>query len=126
MHCQTEVPDRIRGVDSYFRGNGFRVWLQPVTGYLGLTLVSVWHGTLLGGFSCYFSDVFSYYWQNFHFCRGTRRWAAILWGLDTFLIFPNSFTIASLKSLDNSFVNLYIPCLSVIIAHRFTCGERKF
>ena len=31
----------------------------------------------------------------------------------------------SLKSFGNSWGNSYIPCLEVIIAHRFTCGERK-
>ena len=38
-------------------------------------------------------------------------------GLDTFLIFP--------KSFGDSFGNSCIPCLQVIIVHRFTCGERK-
>ena len=31
----------------------------------------------------------------------------------------------SLKLFDNSWWNTYIPCLSVLIAHRFTCGEKK-
>ena len=31
----------------------------------------------------------------------------------------------SLKLFDNSWCNTYIPCLSVLIAHRFTCGEKK-
>ena len=31
----------------------------------------------------------------------------------------------SLKLFDNSWCNTYIPCLSVLIAHRFTCGENK-
>ena len=33
--------------------------------------------------------------------------------------------IQSLKSLDNFWGNLYIPCFLLIIAFRFTCGERK-
>ena len=32
----------------------------------------------------------------------------------------------SLKSFGNSWENLYMPCSSVIITQRFTCGERKF
>ena len=46
----------------------------------------------------------------------------ILWGLGTLLLFPD---FLSLKLFGNSWSNSYIPCLLVIIAHRFTCGERK-
>ena len=41
---------------------------------------------------------------EFLFCRGAVHWAIILWGLDTFLIFPK---IICLKSFGNS----YMPCL---------------
>ena len=51
---------------------------------------------------------------------GAVRGAIIPWGLDTFLTFPNLLS-SYLKSLGNS----YIPCLKLIIAHRFTCGESK-
>ena len=38
--------------------------------------------------------------------------------------FPDIFLFPKLLSL-KSFGNSYIPCLEVIIAHCFTCGERK-
>ena len=85
----------------------------------------IWNTAIMGGMVVMTS--------NFH-CRSpfftTRNqiYSLLLpqnwhvWSLDTFLIFPK---ILSLKSFGNSQGNLYIPCLWAIIAHRFTCGERK-
>ena len=67
----------------------YRQELQRFTKYLRLTLVSK--------FNFCFSTIFCYYWQNL-----------ILWGLDSFLIFP---IFLSLKSFANSWSNSYIPCL---------------
>ena len=38
-------------------------------------------------------------WQSFHFSGGAGRWAIILWGLDTFLIFPNFLRFSVLRCL---------------------------
>ena len=85
--------------------------LQWLPGYLGLNLVFVSGGAQRGEFGfC------------FHFGRGTGRWAIISWGL---LIFRVSGRSATREAFGKSFGNSHIPCLSVIIAHRFTCGERK-
>ena len=46
----------------------------------------------------------------------------ILWGMDTFFIFPN---FVSLLPFNNSRGNSYIPRLKVIIVYRFTYGEMK-
>ena len=43
----------------------------------------------VGGLDLCFSGFFRWYWQRFHFGGGAGRWAIVLWGLDTFLIFPN-------------------------------------
>ena len=45
---------------------------------------------------------------GFSFWRGDGHWAIILWGLDTFLIFPN---FVSLELFGNSSGNSYMPCL---------------
>ena len=42
-----------------------------------------------GGLDLCFSGFFRWYWRRFHFGGGAGRWAIVLWGLDTFLIFPN-------------------------------------
>ena len=48
--------------------------------------------------------------SGFHVGYGgsAGRWAIILWGLDTFLMFPN---FLSLKSFGNSLSTSYILCL---------------
>ena len=76
--------------------------LQSVAGYLGLALVLGWGG---GGrvWSLCFGALLLVL-AEFLFCRGAVHWAIILWGLDTFLIFPK---IICLKSFGNS----YMPCL---------------
>ena len=66
---------------------------------LGLALVFVWLGAPQWGFDSCFGGAFCWYWQNFHFGRGTGRWATIPWGLGTLLIFPN-------------FLRSYALCLS--------------
>ena len=63
--------------------------LRSVAGYLGLALVFLWGGTPRGGLIAVFRDFFCWCWQNFYVGAGTGRWAIILGGLDTFLIFPN-------------------------------------
>ena len=70
--------------DAGVRSNQF--YIQSLTKYLRLTLVFTWNSALLERFNFYFD--FCYYWQNFHFGRGTAHWGIILWSLDTFLIFP--------------------------------------
>ena len=66
------------------------VWgVESVAGYLGPALIFVWGGALQGGFNCFFSGLFCYYWQGFHFGTGTGCWDIVLWDLDTFLIFSN-------------------------------------
>ena len=42
-----------------------------------------------GGVYFLFSRVFCYYWRSFGLAGGAGRWAMILWGLSTFLIFRN-------------------------------------
>ena len=44
----------------------------------------------------FFSRAFCQYWQNVCFGGGAGHWAIILWGSDTFLIFPNF--LGSLRS----------------------------
>ena len=51
------------------------------------TLVCVWDGELREEYNCYLGGFFGSM-GGFIFV-GTRRWAIILWGLETFLIFPN-------------------------------------
>ena len=64
--------------------------LQSVTPLQSVTaLVFAWGGALRWKFGFYFSGVLGQDWRNFHFGGGDARWGIILWGLDTFLIFPN-------------------------------------
>ena len=42
-----------------------------------------------GGGNFYFSGVFFWYWLSFYFVGVAGYWAIILWGLVSFLIFPN-------------------------------------
>ena len=60
-------------------------------GYLGLALVFVWGGALRGrgGVGFCLSAVFLLVLAEFLFWWVEWRWAIILWGLDTFLMFPN-------------------------------------
>ena len=44
----------------------------------------------------------------FNFGWGNGHWPIVLWGLNTFLMFPQ---ILSLNSLEDSCGNLYRPCL---------------
>ena len=46
-------------------------------------------------------------------------------GSGAFLIYPNLLKILSLKQFGRWLVIMHVPCLQVIIIHRFTCGERK-
>ena len=48
---------------------------------------------------------------------------AILWGLDTFLMFPNFLRSQVLICLVTREATRI--CSQVVVAHRFTCGERK-
>ena len=84
----------------------------------GLTLVFVWGGALPGGSISVF--------QGFYASVGGVLVSGGGWALGCYSVgfryFPK---IVSLNSFRNSFGNSYIPCLKVIIAHRFTCGERK-
>ena len=61
-------------------------------------------------------------WFLFHFGRGTGRWVIISWGLLIFRVLGRS---ATREAFGKLFGNSHIPYLSVIIAHRFACGERK-
>ena len=63
--------------------------LQSVTKYLTLTLVFASNGALRKKSNLYFSRVFCYDWQNFHFGWGTAHWGIVLSSVETFLIFPN-------------------------------------
>ena len=63
---------------------------------------------------------------NLHFGGGTGRWFIILAGCKIFLISPNFLRSLSFKSFSvKSFGNSYVPCLLLIIALHFTCGESK-
>ena len=63
--------------------------LQSVTKYLTLTLVFASNGALRKKSNLYFSRVFCYDWQNFHFGWGNAHWGIVLSSVETFLIFPN-------------------------------------
>ena len=71
---------------------------------------------------------FSSFWQVLkEFSFWHWDWALVyhsskFWDFPEFSLFPK---IPSLKSFGNSFGNSYTPCLLLIIALRFTCGERK-
>ena len=73
-----------------------------------------WNGALISNFRDFFAGI----GKIFILAVGgvDAYWGIILWSLDTFLIFPKA---------GNSWGYPYIPCLQVIIAHGFTCGERK-
>ena len=62
--------------------------LQSVAGYLGLALLFVWGAHRGGDLVTVFRGVFGSAGE-FLFWRGSGHWAIILWGLGTFLIFPN-------------------------------------
>ena len=70
---------------------GCGLGLRWVAGCLGLALVFVWGGALRwgggGGVNCYFFGTFLLVLAKFW--RGAGRLAIVIWGLDTFLIFPN-------------------------------------
>ena len=69
--------------------------LRWLAGYLGLAVVFVWCSAQQGKFGFYFSGVFFRYWRGFRFGGGwgegggVGHWAIIIWGLDSFLIFPS-------------------------------------
>ena len=86
----------IRGI--FVAGSGFRVGGRTAGG----GLISVFQG-----FFASIGEIFIL----------AGRLGARLSFYGTFLIFSNF-----LISFDNSSGILYIPCLKVIIAHRFTCG----
>ena len=74
----------------FTQGSQFSVAL-PFGGWgrVRLALVFVWDSAQREKFNFYFSRVFFYYWQSFHFGVGAGCWAIILCGLGSFLIFPN-------------------------------------
>ena len=66
----------------------------------------------------------SIYYEYQHFAAASRlprRPLPLAW----IVILSACSLYPSLKLFDNSWCNTYIPCLSVLIAHRFTCGEKK-
>ena len=62
-----------------------------------MALVGVARGR--GGLVSVFHEFSAGIGETFILAGGTGRWAIILWGLDTFLMFPN---FVSLKSFGNS------------------------
>ena len=80
-------PARLAGISRDFVG------IPPTVGhgvFEGKSSFRVAFRTAVG-FNCCISGLFCYYWLNVHFGGGggASHWALILWGLDTFLIFPN-------------------------------------
>ena len=61
---------------------------------------------------------------NFWFSSFLLVLAKLLFCYGVFRHFLDAFYFPEILSL-TSFGNSYIPCSQVIIAHRFTCGERK-
>ena len=90
------------------------------------------HGLVVGTASCWSFTGYLGYLDLYILCEiahsgnslASVHWTIILWSLDAFLIFPN-FLRSYLKSFDILWSYSYIPYLQVIIAHRFSCGERK-
>ena len=64
-------------------------YLRSFTKCLGLTLVFVWRGTLRERFNFCFEEFFVSIDKGFILAGGSGHWVIILWGLGTFLIFPN-------------------------------------
>ena len=62
---------------------------QSFTKHLRPTLVFMWNSVLRQKSNFCFSEDFCKYWQNFHFGRGTKRYAIILSRFDIFVIFPD-------------------------------------
>ena len=96
---------------------------QSFTKYLRQTLFFMWNSTIREKFSFYFSRVFGKHWKKFH------EGLALVYNSSTFWDFFSEFSlfpkILSVKSFDNSKVNMSIPCLSLIIVLPLTYGERK-
>ena len=57
--------------------------------YTGPSFRVGWRTAVGGGLNFYFSGVFFWYWLSFYFVGVAGYWAIILWGLVSFLIFPN-------------------------------------
>ena len=94
--------------------------LQSFKGYLRQTLVFVWNSAMREKFNFYSSVVFGW------FCRW--GWALVhhfskCWDFPDFPFFPRILGLD--PKIGHSWGNSYTPCLLLIMALRFTCGERK-
>ena len=85
-------------------------------GYLVLALVLACGAHGGGGVISGFWGVFCWYWRGIWFGLGDERWAVIVWGL------VNFFFSCVGTELDLQLINAMVI---IIIAHHFTCGERK-
>ena len=98
--------------------------LQSFKEYLRQTLVFMWNSAMRQWFNFSFSVVWLVM-KNLSLWR--QGWALVyhsskFWDFPGFCLFPK---IQSLKSFNNSSGNSDTPCLLLIIALCFTCGERK-
>ena len=87
--------------------------------FQGLFLAALGHW---GGVVAAAGWVFLVLFGVFVFVGVSGRWVIVWWSFEIFLIFSN-FLRFYLKSFGNSWGDVFMPRLSLIITFHFTCGE---